>query len=109
MCFVECITSPLSTIIPHTPGYFFKIGSKKYFFDYRKYNTPIVYFEKNLYYFSGKYSSSIERFNFESQSDYENKLFVKYSLNRSSMKKHKKSQRNCSKSSNIDFVNNIRP
>jgi hypothetical protein len=109
ICFVECVTSPLSTTIPHTPGYYFKIGSKKYFFDYRKYNTPIVYYENDLYYFSGKYSSSKERYTFESQSDYKDKLFVKYSLNKSFTRKHKKSQSNCSKSSNIDFVNNIRP
>lgn len=88
ICFIERVTFPSETILFHTPGYYFKIGSKKYFFDYRKYNTPIVYYENTLYYFTGKYSVQKNRYTFDSKSDFENKLFVKYNLKKSNLKKH---------------------
>jgi len=109
VCFIEYVTFPSKTIFLHTPGYYFRIGSRKYFFDYRKYNTPIVYYENTLYYFSDKYSVKKDRYTFESQSDYENKLFVKYSLKESNLKKHIKLQKDCSKKSNYNFVNTISP
>ncbi len=108
-CFIEYITFPSESILFHTPGYYFRIGGKKYFFDYRKYKTPIVYYENSLYYFTGKYSVEKDRYTFESQSDYENKLFTKYSLKKSNLKKHKKSKGNCTKKSDYNFVNTITP
>src|SRR5690554_3498676 len=105
VCFVESVISPFETVIPHTPGYYFRIGSKKYFFDYKKYNTPIVYYENDLYYFSGRYSVKKDRYTFESRSDYENKFFVRYNLKPSHLKKHQKVQKNeCSKKSEYSFV-----
>lgn len=106
ICFIEYVTFPSETVILHTPGYYFRIGGKKYFFDYRKFYTPIVYYENNLYYFSGKYSNETDRFSFESQSDYENMFFVKYSLVFSNLKKHQKSGSNdCDKKSGYNFYN----
>jgi len=104
ICFIECVISPFETIVPHTPGYYFRIGSKKYFFDYKKYNTPIVYFENSLYYFSGRFSVQKDRYTFESRSDFNNKLFVKYNLNPSNLKKHHKIQKDeCIKTSGYNF------
>lgn len=74
ICFIECVTFPFETIILHTPGYYFRIGSKKYFFDYKSYNIPIVYFENDLYYFSGRYSVKKDRYTFESRSDYKKQI-----------------------------------
>ena len=89
-------------------GLFFKIGKQKYFFDYHKYRTPIVYYENCLYYFSGMYSVKKDRYTFEAQSDYENKIFVKYNLKKSHLKKHKKNIKGkCSKESDYDFINKI--
>ena len=86
--FVEHVTFPSNKFLLDTPGYHFKIGNKKYFFDYRKFRLPIVYYDDALYYFSGEYYVKKERYTFESKSDYENKLFIKYTLKQSNFKKN---------------------
>lgn len=109
ICFIEYVTFPNETLLFHTPGYYFRIGNKKYFFDYRKYKTPIIYYENTLYYFSGKYSVKKDRYTFKSQSDYKNKLFIKYHLKKSNLKKHSVPQVDCNKKSDHNFINSISP
>ena len=104
-CFINYNTFPTEKLFQVT-GYFFKIGKQKYFFDYHKYRTPIVYYENCLYYFSGEYYVKKDRYTFEAQSDYENKIFVKYNLKKSHLKKHKKNIKGkCSKESDYDYIN----
>ncbi len=108
VCFIRYNTFPPEKLFQVT-GYYFKIGNKKYFFDYRRFRTPIIYYENSLYYFSGTYTVRKDRYTFEAQSDYENKLFVKYNLKKSNLKKHKKNKGNCIKISDYNFINIISP
>jgi len=107
ICYITYNTFPPEKLF-QTTGLFFKIGKQKYFFDYHKYGTPIVYYDNCLYYFSGKYFVKKDRYTFEEQSDYENKIFVKYNLKEYNLKKHKKNIKGkCSKNSDYDSINRI--
>lgn len=89
-------------------GYHFSIGSKKYFFDYGSFRTPIVYLNNTLYYFSGMYTVKSDRYTFEAQSDFRNKIFVKYLLDDSNLRKHRKKVKGeCRKTSKYNFINKI--
>lgn len=46
---------------------------------------------------------------FNSLSDYENKIFIKYNLKKSNFKKNNIIKKNCNKTSNYNFVNDIAP
>ncbi len=65
-------------------GRFFKIGKKKYFINYSNLRTPLIYFEKYLYFPAGEFfdksikhalHSHYERWPFDKQ------FFIKYKLN----------------------------
>lgn len=108
-CLKPYVTFPPDGFFQIT-GYHFIIGKKKYFFDYGKFKTPIVYFDNALYYFSGKYSVKKDRNTFEAQSDFKNKIFVRYNLLDSNLRKHRKGLKqneDCIKTNKYDFTNTI--
>jgi hypothetical protein len=109
VCFIDYHTFPPDKLL-FTTGYYFKIGRKKYFFDYKKYKTPILYYEGDLYYFSDEYFVKKERVVFEDYADYYNKIFVKYKLKERHQKKHnKRPTGDCLKGSKYNFISKINP
>jgi hypothetical protein len=68
-------------------GYFFKIGNQKFHIDYSQIRTPIVYYNNCLYFPTGQYSVVKQRINKKDYSDYYNKIFVRYKLNKRLVRK----------------------